>query len=58
MKYCNGCQYYEPIARYKYEMQDPKMRKCKNYSICNRIKKLIEKEQVRQVSFLQMIEGD
>ena len=52
MKYCEGCHYYIPTARYQYEMKDAKMRKCKHYSICNRIRKLAEKNQLQQMSFI------
>ncbi len=51
MKYCEECQYYIPRARYQFEMKDPKMRKCKHFSICNRIRKLVEREQVQQLVF-------
>lgn len=44
MKYCKDCKFYEPNARYAFEMRDPKMRKCKHLPICNRIVKLVEKQ--------------
>lgn len=51
MKYCEGCEHYIPIARYQFEMKDAKKRKCKHYPICNRIKKLVEKEPIQQMLF-------
>ena len=44
MKYCKGCEHYMPKARYQFEMKNPKMKECRNSAICNRIEKLVEKE--------------
>ena len=54
MKYCRGCMYYIPKARYQFEMRDARMRKCRYYSICNRIRKLVEEQQTQQISFMSI----